>query len=39
MGLGPSVGVGVLAAAMIQVALSGSEDQILDNSAINQLRR
>lgn len=38
MGLGPSVKVNVLAAVMLDVALNGSEHQILENSAIVQPR-
>ena len=37
-GLGPSVRVDVLAAVMLDVALKGSEQQILENSEINHLR-
>lgn len=39
VGLGPSVRVDVLAAVMLDVALRGSEKQILENSAINELGR
>lgn len=36
-GFAPSVRVDVLAAAMIHVALNGSKDQTVENTAISQL--
>ena len=37
-GLGPSVRVDKLASVMVRAVLSGSEDRILENAAINERR-
>jgi hypothetical protein len=37
-GLGPSVRTDILAAAMLEVAVKGNEQQILENSDISRLR-
>ncbi|MCJ1242994.1 hypothetical protein MMC30_000190 [Trapelia coarctata] len=38
VGLGPSVRMDVLAAAMLDIALNGSEHRIMENATINQIR-
>lgn len=37
LGFGPSVRVDMLAAAMLEIALNGNEDQTLENATINKL--
>jgi hypothetical protein len=37
-GLGPSVKVDVLAAVLLNIALNGSKQQTLDNTAINEVK-